>query len=174
MKRIHYYVACSVDGFIENGSGGTDAFSGRDTEPFDFTATLAAYDVLLMGRKTFDYSRSLGHGTDPNKANYVFSRTMQTSPDKNVDVVSEDMIGFVRNLKLAIGKDIWIVGGADIASQLFAANLVDDIILKVNPVIFGSGLSLFNDVIKQTELELVDSSTYPSSYIVNHYRVLQT
>ena len=171
MKRIHYYVACSIDGFIENQKGDTQAFSGRDTAPFDFSATLSAYDVLLMGRKTFDYSRSLGHDTDPGKKNYVFSKTLQKSPDKNVDIISNNMIDFVKALKKNEGKDIWIVGGAAIASQLFAENLVDDIILKVNPVLFGAGLSLFNDVIKQTELELLDSSAYPGSYLVNHYRV---
>jgi dihydrofolate reductase len=120
MRRLNYYVACSVDGFIENREGGTSAFSGRDTHPFDFVATLAAYDVLLMGRKTYDYSRSLGHETDPNKENYVFSRTMTHSPDPNVTIVAENMVEFVRSLKQKAGKVIWLVGGADLASQLLA------------------------------------------------------
>lgn len=82
---------------------------------------------------------------------------MHKSPDKNVEIISDNMIAFVRGLNQKEGKDIWLVGGAELASQLFAERLIDDLTLKVNPVLFGSGLSLFSDIVHQTELELVNS-----------------
>jgi dihydrofolate reductase len=172
IRKVTYYVACSVDGFIAHEDGSVDAFYGRDAG-FDFEATLAAYDVLLMGRKTYDLSRRLGDSTDPNKENYVFSSTLQESPDKNVEIISTDPAQFVRNLNAKNGKDIWLVGGAELATLLFKENLIDDIILKVNPVLFGVGISLFSSAIKETELELVDSKVYRNSFLVLHYRVKQ-
>src|SRR5579871_6440815 len=119
MRTLTYYVACSVDGFIAHEDGAHDAFFGRDTG-FDFAGTLSAFDVVLMGRKTYELSRSLGHSTDPQKANYVFSRTMHASPDPNVKIVAENAIDLVRELKRGAGRGIWLCGGADLASTLFA------------------------------------------------------
>jgi dihydrofolate reductase len=170
MRRLIYYVACSVDGFIAHADGSHDAFFGRDTD-FDFAATLSDYDVVLMGRKTYDLSRRLGHSTDSQKANYVFSRTMQASPDPNVEIIAENMVELVRELKQGEGKGIWLVGGADIASTLLAEHLIGEIILKVNPVLFGSGIPLFSGVIPETELELLDSRVYRNGYLVLRYRV---
>jgi dihydrofolate reductase len=169
MRKLTYYVACSVDGFIAHTDGSIDGFS-RETD-FDFVASLQAFDVILMGRKTYELSRRLGHSTDSNKANYVFSRTMKESPDTNVAIVSEHAIELVRALKQGTGKDIWLCGGADLATTLLAENLLDEIILKVNPVLFGAGIPLFSGTVKQTELELIESQTYRNSYLVLHYRV---
>jgi dihydrofolate reductase len=116
-------------------------------------------------------SRRLGHSTDPQKLNYVFSRSLQTSPDPNVEIVSENMAQRVRELKQQDGKGIWLVGGAGIASTLLTEHLIDEVILKVNPVFFGSGISLFSDAIPETELELLDCRVYRNSYLVLRYRV---
>jgi dihydrofolate reductase len=170
MRKLTYYVACSVDGFIAHEDGSHDAFFNRDTG-FDFAATLSAFDVVLMGRKTYELSRRLGHSTDPQKANYVFSRTMRSSPDPNVAIVAENMVELVRKLKQAEGKGVWLCGGADIARTLIAEGLIDEIVLKMNPVVFGTGISLFCGVIPETELGLIDCQVYRSSYLVLRYRV---
>jgi dihydrofolate reductase len=98
---------------------------------------------------------------------------MQASPDPNVKIVAENMVQLVRELKRQEGKGIWLVGGADIATTLLNEDLIDEIILKVNPVLFGSGISLFVGVIPETELELLDSRVYLGSYLVLRYRVKQ-
>ena len=170
MRKLTYYVATTVDGFIAHTDGSIDGFMGSETD-FDFEGSLQAFDVVLMGRKTYELSRRLGHSTDPNKANYVFSRTMKESLDKNVVIVSEQAIDLVRALKQGTGKDIWLCGGADLATTLFAERLIDEIILKVNPILFGAGIPLFSGAVKQMELELIESKTYRNSYLVLHYRV---
>ena len=171
MRELKYYVACSVDGFIARPDGSVDELGGRDTD-FDFVATLQAFDVVLMGRKTYELSLRLGHSTDPAKKNYVFSRTLKESPDKNVEIISEGAVELVRELKQeGAGKDIWLCGGAELATTLLEEKLIDEIILKVNPVLFGSGISLFSRQVAQTELELVESKVYRNSYMVLRHRV---
>src|ERR1051326_416581 len=96
---------------------------------------------------------------------------MRTSPHANVQIIAENAVELVRALKRAPGKGIWLCGGADLATTLFAEDLIDEIILKMNPVLFGSGISLFSGVIEETELELIASQVYRNSYLVLQYRV---
>jgi len=75
----------------------------------------------------------------------------------------------VRGLKEETGKAIYLCGGADLAATLFAEGLVDESILKLNPVVFGSGLPLFSGVLEQTDLELADSKTYGNGVVLLRY-----
>ena len=105
----------------------------------------------------------------PQMKQYVFSRTMEKSPNDEVEVVSGDAVRVVRELKRQTGMDIWLCGGADLATQLFPE--IDEIILKVNPVLLGSGIPLFSGVVPQTGLELADNRIYGNGFMLLHYRV---
>jgi dihydrofolate reductase len=71
------------------------------------------------------------------------------------------------------GKAIitYLCGGAELAATLFTEGLVDEIILKLNPILLGSGIPLFSGAIKQSNLDLVDSKVYSSGVILLYYRV---
>lgn len=72
----------------------------------------------------------------------VFSRSLTESPDPRVEIASEEPAAFVRRLKECTGKDIFLCGAIELATQLFAAKLVDDMILKVNPLLLGANILL--------------------------------
>jgi dihydrofolate reductase len=130
------------------------------------------YDVVLMGRRTYEFGFQFGV-TDPYPwlKQYVLSRSMQKSPHTNVELISEKIIDFVRRLKSETGKDVYLCGGAELAATLLAEKLIDEIILKLSPVVFGSGLPLFSGAIKQTALALIDSKVYESGVILLRYEV---
>ena len=86
-------------------------------------------------------------------------------------MISADIVDFVTGLKAESGKDIYLCGGANLAGTLFAAKLIDEVIIKLNPVVFGTGLSLFSGHIKQTALQLLDSKTYDNSVLLLRYQV---
>jgi dihydrofolate reductase len=190
MREIKYYVACSVDGFIAHTDGSFagflqegEHFAGLienfpETFPAHFRDAMGInaenkhFDVVLMGRKTYEVGSKVGITNPyPQMKQYLFSRSMKASPDVNVELISTDAIGFVKSLKNETGKNIWLCGGADLATNLFAANLIDELILKVNPFLMGSGIPLFAGVIKQTSLELSDRKIYVNGVLVLHYRV---
>lgn len=96
-----------------------------------------------MGRKTYEFGFQFGVTNPyPWMRQYVFSRTMKASPDVNVTLVSENIVELVRELKNETGKDIYLCGGAELATMLFEGKLIDEVVLKLNPVLFGSGIPL--------------------------------
>lgn len=170
---MKYYVAVSVDNFIAHEDGSWDGFLTEGEAVTDYLESLKTwFDAVLMGRKTYEIALKVGV-TNPYSylKQYVFSRTMKESPDENVELVSENIVEFVRKLKNETGKDIYLCGGADLATMLFSENLIDEIILKLNPVLLGSGIPLFSGVIKQTALELTDSKIYENGVVLLFYRV---
>ena len=173
MRELKYHVATTVDGFIGHEDGSVAGFVTEGNHATEFLESLKNdYDVVLIGRKTYEFGLRFGV-TDPYPwlEQYVFSRTMQESPDPNVELVSENLIGFVRSLKKETGKDIYLCGGADLAATLFAEGLIDEIILKVNPVLFGSGIPLFSGAVEQTPLEPIGARSYGSGVVLLRYRV---
>jgi len=96
---------------------------------------------------------------------------MKETLDEHVEIVGEDAVGVVRRLKAETGKDIYLCGGADLATALFKEGLIDEVILKVNPLLLGSGIPLMSDIGKHIDLELLDSKVYESGVVLLSYRV---
>lgn len=173
MRKLKYHVACTVDGFIAHKDHTIDGFLYEGEHVTQYLESLKSdYDIVLMGRKTYEFGFQFGVTNPyPWLRQYVLSRTMEKSPDENVKLVSENIFDFVRELKRERGKDIYLCGGADLASRLLAENLIDEIILKFNPVLFGSGIPLFSEITRQTDLELTGSKVYENSVMLLTYRV---
>ena len=173
MRKLKYHMATTVDGFIAHADHTVDGFVPEGDHVADYLNSLKSdYDAVLMGRKTYEFGFQFGVTNPyPWMKQYVLSRTMEKSPDPNVELVSQNIFDFVRRLKGEAGKDIYLCGAADLASQIHAEGLIDEIILKLNPVLFGKGIPLFSSSIKQTELELLDSKTYESGVVLLRYRV---
>ncbi|MEL7246690.1 MAG: dihydrofolate reductase family protein, partial [Cyanobacteria bacterium J06573_2] len=134
MRKLKYYVACSVDGFIAREDGSFNDFVMEGEVVNDYIESFKLFDIVLMGRKTYEIGLSEGKTNPyPMMKSYVFSRSMKASPDENVELVSDNGIELVRSLKNESGKDIYLCGGANLATTLFSENLIDEIVLKINP-----------------------------------------
>lgn len=190
MRELTYYVACSVDGFIARADGSHDGFS-QDSEYFadifaSFPETVPShlrdvmgiraenkwFDTVLMGRKTYEVGLKDGV-TSPysHLKQYLFSRSMKESPDKNVELVSENAVELVSSLKSESGKGIWLCGGGDLATTLFTNHLIDRLILKLNPFLIGSGIPLFSRAIQEPALEFTNCKTYKNGVLLLYYSV---
>jgi dihydrofolate reductase len=104
-------------------------------------------------------------------SSYVFSRTLKPEENEDANIISENAGEFVRNLKAEAGKDIWLMGGGELARSLFAENLVDEISLNVHPVLLGRGIPLLPDIGKQIDLELLECKAHRNGCVQLTYRV---
>jgi dihydrofolate reductase len=130
------------------------------------------FDTVLMGRSTYEPGLEIGLSSPyPTPEQYVFSTTMEESPDEEVTLVSKDAAGLIGGLKSESGKDIWLAGGATLAASLFSEGLVDELMLKVNPVVLGSGIPLFSGGTKKVDLDLEDSRMFVGGVALLRYRV---
>jgi dihydrofolate reductase len=116
----------------------------------------------------------LGFGDWPygEKKTYVFTR--QNEPlrrEKNVEFVSGDVGEFVRQLKENTDKDIWPVGGSQLIKVFLEEGLVQDMIIFIVPVILGSGIPLFDRIVKEIRLKMVNTERYESGLVKLEYEI---
>lgn len=190
MRSVVYYVAATLDGFIarENGSFAEfpwneayiadlmaaypETFPAPLREPGATRADNRRFGAVLMGRKTYEVGLAQGPGSPyPTLDQFLFSRTLSVSPDPAVTLVSDDAAAFVRQIKEAEGDDIWICGGCQLATGLFEAGLVDEVIVKLNPIVFGSGIPLFSGTQHAPVLRLRGTQAHDSGHVVLSYSV---
>lgn len=101
----------------------------------------------------------------------LFSRTMVNGPDEVVELVGGNMAEFVQDLKAKSDRPIWLCGGAEVASTLMNEELIDRVVVKLNPVVFGNGIPLFTRVAKHVALQLRDTKVYSCGIVLLSYRV---
>jgi dihydrofolate reductase len=109
--------------------------------------------------------------------NYVFSqkksagKRKEKEKDHNVEFIA-DIIDFVKiQLLQSQGKDIWLIGGADIISIFLNAGMLDEIILSIHPIVLGKGIPLFRNLQRQMNLKLVKSIPFESGLVQLHYEL---
>jgi dihydrofolate reductase len=178
MRKLKYHVASTADGFIAHEDDSWGAFMQerlvKDGEHVaDYFASFATYDTVVMGRRTYEPGLRMGV-TDPypTMETYVFTRSLKQSPNPRVKLVAEDAQGVIRGLKARPGKDIYLAGGASFASMLLEAGLVDEVVLKLNPVLLGAGIPLVTRLRSVSSLELLSTKVYRNGVVLLRYAVL--
>jgi dihydrofolate reductase len=157
LRDVVYSVAMSLDGYIAGPRGEAD-WIVMDPD-LDFDALFGRFDVILLGRKTYELTRTAQGSSMPGVESYVFSRTLRQADCPGV-TVSDDPGQTLTALKEQLGKDIWLFGGGDLFRSLLALELVDRVSVAVIPVLLGSGVRLLPESPKRAKLQLVDHHVY--------------
>ncbi|HLJ51186.1 MAG TPA: dihydrofolate reductase family protein [Bryobacteraceae bacterium] len=186
-RKLVYYVACTVDGFIARADGSFDwaLFEGEhftdliDRFPETFPAHLRLamgvpeigrrFDTVLMGRKTYEVGLNAGI-TSPYAPlrQFVVSSSMPEIPDSGVHLHRGAALELVRQLKAEEGgKDIWLCGGAKLAGGVFPE--IDELILKINPVLIASGIPLFDGIAGTRATSLTEHKVYANGFVFARY-----
>jgi dihydrofolate reductase len=173
MRKVTFHVASSLDNYIARTNGAVDWILGGEEAAYGMAEFWKNIDTVVIGRKTYEPVLKSGNPfpTFPGVKNYVFSRVLKESPDKNVEIIGEDVVEFVRRLKTEEGKDIFVMGGGLLARPLFEANLIDEVGVNIHPVLLGSGIPLFHEMSRQIDLELTECKTFKNDCVSVTYRV---
>jgi dihydrofolate reductase len=183
MRKVTLGLANSLDNYIARKDGGFDWVHWSQEVAEISAKFMKTVDALLIGRKTYETMLAYDQTSYPGAKNYVFTRTKKKSAalkkklaakkkaDKNVEIISDDAAKFVRQLKNKKGKGIVVFGGGELAKSLFEADLIDEVVLNIHPVLLGSGVPLFHEMKRQINLELLDCKTLKGGYLAVTYRV---
>ncbi|MBZ0306963.1 MAG: dihydrofolate reductase family protein [Anaerolineae bacterium] len=176
-RKLIYYVAVTVDHYIAHEDESIDGFATEGQHIIDYLDSLRDFDTVLMGRNTYEWGFQFGiQPGNPvpvyaNMMQYVFSQTMEAYTHEQLQVIRADPAEFTYSLKQQEGKAIYLCGGGQLAGYLLKQGLVDEIILKVNPVLFGCGIPLLSNVHQTVALSMLDVKLYSNGVIFQHYAV---
>lgn len=172
MQQLSYHVATSVDGFIADPSGGVGAFAMTGDHVRDYLTALRDVGTVIMGRRTYQLALDAGVVDPyPQVDTVVFSRAMRESPHPHVKLVTSEITRAVASLREQEGKGVCLVGGGQIAAQLLAARLIDEVVVKVNPFVLGEGIRLFDGEVRLTRLVHEATKVFANGVVTCVYRV---
>ncbi len=186
MRKLKLQLQMTVDGFAAGPNGENDWVfvpGAQDPAALQSTTDIAAScDTILAGSKLM--GGFLGHwenvaDNQPDSPwnpfaklmvshrKIIFSRNPETTvPGRNIEMENGDLATVVNQLKSQPGKDLLVYGGIGFVSSLISLNLIDEYYLVINPVVIGSGLSVFKE---RKTLKLESTTAYTNGKILSKY-----
>ncbi len=174
MPDLILYVATSLDGYIAKPDGSVDWLESlpETGDDYGYSDFIAGVGVVLMGRVTYEQILAFDLPYPyPGTEGYVFSRTRAGEEDAHVRFVDgEDLAGLIARLKAKQDKNLWLVGGGQLAREFLRLDLIDHIQLFILPLILGDGLPLFPPPTAQRSLALIECRSYANGIAQLSYR----
>ena len=164
MSLTQYYTATTLDGYIADHNHSLDWLVTRNQDReglLNYGEFVAGVGALAMGSSTYEWI--LDHefaGKDPAEWKWPYdipcwvftSRELQVVPSAKIEFVSGEVASVHAEMVVAAGdRNVWIVGGGDLAGQFAAAGLLDEVIVYIAPVTLGAGAPLLS---RRVELRL--------------------
>lgn len=157
-----FYTATTLDGFLADEHDSLEWLFAQDQDPegaMNYDAFIADVGALAMGATTYEWVR--GHMARTGEAwaysipAWVFThRHLQAMADADVTFTAEPVADVHEAMsRAASGKDLWIVGGGDLAGQFADAGLLDRVVVSIAGVTLGAGRPLLP---RRLNLRLVD------------------
>ncbi|TDB92549.1 dihydrofolate reductase family protein [Actinomadura sp. 7K534] len=185
MRSVTYSMAVSLDGYVIGPDGGFQ-WAEPDEEVFRFaTDEVRDVGVHLMGRrlyetmlywetaeqdpKTSDLEREFIAVWNP-LPKVVFSNSL-SAVRGNARLASGGLAEEIERLRAEPGEGNIAIGGATLAAEAAALDLIDEYRARVCPVLVGGGTPFFPRHERHVDLELVETRTFASKVVFLHYRV---
>ena len=166
MARTVFYTATTLDGFLATTDHSLDWLLSREgggDGPLGYAEFIAGVGALCMGAHTYEWVHRASHDdagavTGPwayEQPCWVFTHH-ELPPWPGADVrptaapvpkVHAEMVA------AAGGRDVWVVGGGDLAGQFLDHGLLDEVVVSIAPVTLGSGMPLLP---RRAELRLTE------------------
>jgi dihydrofolate reductase len=185
MRPVTFTMSTSADGYIV-GPDGEFAWTPIDEEFFRFaTDQVRAVAVHLLGRRLYEtmlYWETADHGPPGVESwrefaatwtaipKVVFSRTLSTVQG-NARLATGGLAEEIGRLRAEPGDGEIAIGGATLAAEAAALDLIDEYRLRIHPVVVGGGIPYFARTERRADLELVESRVLSSGIVAVRYRV---
>ncbi|MFB9960386.1 dihydrofolate reductase family protein [Agromyces bracchium] len=185
MGRLVVEQIVSADGYAADAEGGIgffEAIPGLEATDHDQLEFLEGVDAILLGANTYRMFADYWPDADPaveavadpiaRLPKHVVSNSLERAPwgDGEIEVLHGDGAASVARLKGRFDA-IVLWGSLELTDALFAAGLVDELRLRIVPVLIGAGRSFTPASLGERLLELDHAFTHPSGHVSLHYRM---
>lgn len=182
VMKTQYYTASTLDGFLATENDSLDwLFPLGDLQSSSYPAFIAEVGALAMGSSTYEWMldnieqvrEETGEAWPYPQPVWVFTtRTLPTVEGADIHFVQGDVRPVHEAMRKAAGeKNIWIVGGGDLAGQFYDAGLLDEIIVQVGSATLGSGKPLFPRRVLSPVLQLASVQQLGKNMVELRYSI---
>lgn len=186
MRKVILAMFMSLDGYIEgpNGEFVPPAWSD-DMQRHWSDANIDAAGLLLYGRTNFQFNAAFWQAAEADASNppafrdvarkmntlpkIVFSRQLKEA-DWNGRVVANDIATEIARLKQEPGKDMLVLGGAEIARTFISLDLFDTYRIMITPTLLGGGKRLYDGGYGRRQLILTQTQQMDTGSVILTYR----
>ncbi|MEU0598451.1 dihydrofolate reductase family protein [Streptomyces sp. NPDC006393] len=185
MRSVTYSMNVSLDGYVV-GPDGDFGWGARDAETFrSWIDEIREVDVHLLGRRLYEtmlYWETADQDPSLDEAmlewaalwkplpKVVFSTTLSTVQGQ-ARLASGGLTEEIERLRAEPGEGDIAIGGAALAAEAAALDLIDEYRARVYPVLVGGGIPFFPRRERRVDLELVETRTFSSRVVHLRYRV---
>jgi dihydrofolate reductase len=180
--KTQYYTATSLDGFIATEDDSLEwLFPLGDLNDSSYPAFISEVGALAMGSATYEWlirnaenvAAETGSPWSYTQPAWIFSnRKLPVIDGANIQFVNGDVRQVHDEMRTAAGgKNIWIVGGGDLAGQFYDAGLLDELIIQIGSVTLGKGKPLFPRRVLSPNLQLVSVHQMGTGMVELRYEV---
>jgi dihydrofolate reductase len=192
MSRIQYYCAATLDGYIADADDGIDWLTGYQgsyegegveqgpmAEGGSYHRFYEQVGALVSGSTTYefvlDHLSEGGRWPYAGKPYWVLSTRKLPVPEREgVDVrITNASVADLHDEMIAAAGDrnLWVVGGGNVASQFADAGLLDEVLVTVVPVVLGAGKPLFDRPVPGGAMQLTGTSTFSTGMVELRYEI---
>jgi dihydrofolate reductase len=183
--KTQYYTASSLDGFIADPDDSLDwLFPLGNIEDTSYPSFIAQVGAIAMGSTTYEWM--LRHLIGPEadhpqswpyaQPTWVFTtRQLPGIPGADIRFVRGDVRAVHAEMSAVAGeRNVWIVGGGELAGQFHDAGLLDELVVQIGSVTLGAGKQLLPRRIISPPLRLVSVRAVGTGFAELHYAIQRT
>lgn len=171
------FVGISLDGFLARADGRLDWLLAADQQGVDhgYDAFIETIDVIVMGRKTYDAIEQFDEWPYGNRRVFVLSSSQKLGISSrwkdHITVVNTPIPALLDDLEHGGSRHAYVDGGS-VIQALIEADRLDEITITTVPVLIGSGISLFGQLKRDIQLELIHATSYSDGMTQSVYRFI--
>lgn len=167
MRKVILALGLSIDGYIARLDGSVDfLFMPKD---YSMAPLFSRIDTVIMGRKTYEVGKAMGGSFGGKITYYVMSHSLPPGKREGVIFTADSSAELVARLRKQQGKDLWLMGGGELARDFLQADLIDEIQLGVIPVLLGEGIPAFPAGFPQRDFSPLECKTYSQGLLSVKY-----
>jgi dihydrofolate reductase len=169
----YVYIATSIDGYIATADGGIEwlhELPNPNNSDYGYSEFIANIDAMVMGRHTFEKVQTFGEWPYEVKV-FVLSSGLTQVPHElrgKIEFLSGSPAEVISKLNSQGFNNLYIDGGVVVQSFL-AEDLIDELIVTRIPIVLGSGIPLFGELVKPLRFGHRSTEVYDHSLVKSHY-----